>query len=296
MARPAGVPGMFGSISPKVDFTYGVPLRNTMALQEHALKRFAPYALQASPGWAAPGLEPSIKPKSSVTGAGVVSAGSIDNTYLPKPLNNAWGKARERATNEAFKPPHKQATDLLLVAKGAKLPIPFQGVEEMGSVRPLYSRTIPLFHSIDPMRVDSGFVRSPNIIPGAQPPPQSAMMGVTDTPTVPQDHKLLKLAYDQSMHGSGRIPVARIVRAGECCLLLPIIYPPLLAAPQGSPFHGLASSLLIVADKWTPCLALLHRARRRPAPAERRARIYPPRGGPPRRPLYHKRMMTLDGA
>lgn len=214
MARPAGVPGMFAATLTKKDsFQYGMSLSTSMALQEHALRRFAPYAQTAVPGWAKPGLEPSIKPKASVTGAGVVSAGSIDNTYVPAPLMNAWGKARERATNEVYKPPHKQASDLLAVSKGAVLPAPGQGESDMASVRPIYSKTIPLFHPIDPQRVESGFVRSPNIIPGAAPPPQSAMMGITDTPTVPPNHKLLKLAYDQSMHGTGRIPVAKIIRA-----------------------------------------------------------------------------------
>ena len=121
MARPAGVAGMFGAISADQakTFTFGVPLRRTTALHEHALMRFSPYAQTALPTWSAPGLEASIKPKSSVTGAGVVSAGSIDNTYMPKPLTNAWGKARERARNEIHKHPKTQATDLLLVAKGA---------------------------------------------------------------------------------------------------------------------------------------------------------------------------------
>ena len=190
-------------------------LAKSTILTYHALKRFAPYAQTASPGWGAPGKEAGIKPHASNVGAGVVSAGSIDNTYLPKPLTNAWGKAREQSTNEIRKPPHKQATDLLLAAKGAKLPAPYEGISDMQSVRPTYSRTIPLFHPIDPQRVESGFVRSPNIIPGAQPPPISPLMAFTpeDMPTVPADHALRKLAYDQKCGIGGRIPVSRIVRA-----------------------------------------------------------------------------------
>jgi len=205
---------MFGPSVVGKAFTYGVPLNRASSLQEHALKRFSPYAQTATPDWLPPGLEASIKPKASVTGAGVVSSGSIDNTYLPKPLTNAWGKARERAANEIHKPPRKQATDLLIVAKGASMPPPLQTLDEMESVRPIYSQTIPVYHPMDPQRVDSGFVRSPNLIPGAKPPPESALRGVKNTPTVPENHRLLKLAYDQSMHGQGRIPVARIVRAG----------------------------------------------------------------------------------
>lgn len=216
MATAAGVPCLYGPtrVSAKsVTVEYPTTLQASMALQEHALKRFSPYAMTAVPGWAAPGLEPLIKPTAATTGAGVVSAGSIDNTYLPKPLTNAWGKARERSQNEAYKPPHKQATDLLIVSKGAQPPAPCETLADMKSVRPLYSKTIPLFHPIDPQRFESGFVRSPNIIPGAQPPPLSAMVGVDDFPCVPADYALRKLAFDQSKNGTGRIPVARVVKA-----------------------------------------------------------------------------------
>lgn len=213
MAVAAGVPCLYGPSRPgqKATPSY-VPTKAAMSLTEHALKRNAPYAQVASAGWLAPGLEAQIKPTAGVTGAGVVSAGSIDNTYLPKPLTNAWGKARERSENEVYKPPRKQATDLLLVAKGASLPLPLQGLSDMASVRPAYSRTIPIFHPIDPLRTEAGFVRGPNIIPGAQPPPQSPMLGISDCPTVPANHKMLKLMYDQSKNGQGRIPVARVVR------------------------------------------------------------------------------------
>ena len=142
----------------------------------------------------APGLEAKVRPTAAVTGAGVVSAGSIDNTYVPKPLTNRWGKARERFSNEVAPKPHTQATDLLAVSKGAVMPPPAETLKDMPSVRPLYSKTIPLFHPIDPQRQESGFIRGPNIVPGAAPAPQSAMLGVTDTPSVPANHKLMKLA------------------------------------------------------------------------------------------------------
>jgi len=213
LAISAGVPVMFGPKPTEKEHAYNMTLQKAVMLNEHALKRFSPYAQKAYSGWVQPGLEASIKPKASVTGAGVVSAGSIDNTYMPAPLQNAWGKARELAVAEVFKPPRKQATDLLAAAKGAAMPAPLQGIGDMKSVRPTYSKTIPLFHPIDPQRFQAGFVRSPNIIPGAAPPPGGVMNGITDTPTVPSHHALLKLAYDQSLHGKGRIPVARIVRA-----------------------------------------------------------------------------------
>jgi hypothetical protein len=219
LARPAGVAGLFASLpgSGNKEFEYGTSLPKATGLREHALRRHTPYAEVVPAGWEA--KEPKVQPNAGVVGAGVVSAGSIDNTYVPIPLANRWGKARERAKNEIDVPPHKQATDLLIVAKGAPaghlagVAAPDQTSGEMNSVRPLYSKTIPLFHPIDPQRQESGFIRSPNIIPGALPAPQSALLGVGDLPAVPNDHQLKKLAYNQSMEGTGRIPVSRLVHA-----------------------------------------------------------------------------------
>jgi hypothetical protein len=232
MARSAGCPGMFGSSNdPSVIFE--TPIHRVATLQNHALKTFTPYAQTATPGWLQPGKEASVVPKASVTGAGVVSAGSIDNTYLPQPLTNAWGKARERASNEIVKPPRKQATDLLLVTKGIKAPAPSQTVDMMEAVRPAYSRTIPVYHPMDPMRVDSGFVRSPNLIPGAAPPPKG--VSLSNVNTVPTNHKLLKLAYDQSLN-RGRIPVSRTVRVGEHVVVRPkSAAPMMMTRPAGLP-------------------------------------------------------------
>jgi len=212
MARPAGVAGLFSrSGMGGSTFQYGLPLSKASDMSEHALRRHSPYAEVTPTGWLP--LEPLTKPSYAVRGAGVVSAGSIDNTYLPQPLCNAWGKAREQATNEISKPPRKQATDLLVTCKGGIMPPGDKTLADMASVRPAYSKTIPLYHPIDPQRCESGFVRSPNIIPGALPPPTSPMVGVGAPKTVPANHALLKLAYDQGMHGTGRIPVARIVNA-----------------------------------------------------------------------------------
>ena len=211
-SRPAGVAGLFGNTRPGgSDFTYGISLEKGMKLREHALRRHSPYSVITPDGWSA--KEPSVRPTAQSVSAGVVSAGSIDNTYTAKPLANRWGKARERATNEVFVPPHRQATDLLIAAKGAKVPPPAQGLSDMASVRPLYSKTIPLFHPIDPQRQESGFIRSPNIIPGAGPAPQSALLGAPPTPTIPADHALRKLMYDRSNYGKGSVPVTRVVHA-----------------------------------------------------------------------------------
>ena len=197
-SRPAGVAGILGSthkvgLSGNADaFVYGISLSKGMKLREHALRRHSQYAVITPNGWMA--KEPSVRPTAQTHASGVVSAGSIDNTYVAAPLANRWGKAREKAKNEIQVPPRRQATDLLIAAKGAAMPPPAQGLEDMVSVRPLYSRTIPLFHPIDPQRQESGFIRSPNIIPGALPPPQSALLGAGPTQTIPENHALLKLA------------------------------------------------------------------------------------------------------
>ena len=214
MARPAGVAGFLGSSGAgAASFEYTLSLQKGTWNSEHALRRHSPYSIVTPPGWAA--KEPAVKPTSGMVGAGVVSAGSIDNSYVPMPLENAWGKAREVSKNERRKPPRKQATDLLCVAKGAHMLPPAQTMRDMDSVRPQYSMMIPLFHPIDPQRNESGFVRSPNIIPGAKPAPVSPMSGYTaaSLPQVPPDHALRKLAFDQSLK-STTIPVARTVRAG----------------------------------------------------------------------------------
>jgi len=232
MARPSGVAGLFAPSggSAAGGFTYGVALSKAIGVKEHALRRHSPYAVVTSTGWAP--VEASVCPTAAMTGAGVVSAGSIDNTYVPAPLMNAWGKARERSKNEITKPPRKQASDLLVVAKGGQMPAPAMTEADMGSVRPKYSKTIPLFHPIDPLRSESGFVRSPNIIPGAGPPPVSPYVQSATYPTVPPDHKLRKLSYDQNFASSLRIPVSRVVRSSA-------VVPP---SPQAK-FLGTAAGL-----------------------------------------------------
>ena len=212
MARPAGVAGLLASMpgGDKGNFQYGETLPKATGLRTHALRHHTPYAEVVPGGWTA--KEPLVKPTAANVGAGVVSAGSIDNTYVPMPLQNRWGKARERARNEMYVPPHKQATDLVIVAKGGSFAETPQSVDDMVTVRPTYSRTIPLFHPIGPQREDAGFIRSPNIIPGALPPPISPMLGLGDLPEVPANHAALKLAYDQGMRGVSRIPVSKLVR------------------------------------------------------------------------------------
>ena len=217
-ARPAGVAGILGTTQKASlsganpnEYYYGSSIAKGMKLREHALRRHSQYAVVTPAGWYP--KEARVQPTAQDIASGVVSAGTIDNTYVAKPLANRWGKARERMKNEIFVPPHKQATDLLIAAKGAKDPPPAQSISDMASVRPLYSKTIPLFHPIDPQRQESGFIRSPNIIPGAVPPPQSPLMGIGSTPTIPADHKLRKLAYDQSNYGSGSVPVTKKVYA-----------------------------------------------------------------------------------
>jgi hypothetical protein len=207
MARPAGVAGMMSS--PFIGGRLDVSSTKGSSGSEHALRQHSPYAETTPDGWMP--REPLVKPHQQVTGAGCVSAGCIDNTYLPKPLENAWGKARELSKAEKQVLPHKQATDLLAVAKGAKMPPPAMSVDEMESVREPYSKTIPLFHPMEPLRTEAGFIRSPNIIPGAKPPPVSPMRNFRLTQEVNQaTWKADKVAFDQS-RGTSRIPVFKVI-------------------------------------------------------------------------------------
>ena len=232
MARPAGVPGMYGAPVGFSTFPFGTTMPKGGTLEKHALQTHSPYPDHSVKGWQAPGREANIKPTATMTGAGVVSGGSIDNTYLPKPLQNAWGKKRERMKNEVFKPPHKQCSDLIIVSKGAPAGViivdgreekigfsaPKQTIEDIAAVRPTYSRTIPVYHPLDPVRIESGFIRPPNLIPGAKPAPGPP--AVEEQPGLGATHHTQKLAYDQTMNGigggrQGRIPVSRVVKANE---------------------------------------------------------------------------------
>lgn len=234
MARPAGVAGMMASdpkTSPHAVY-YGQQIQTKGMLHtKHALRVASPYAEMTPPNWFA--REPSVRPNQKHTGAGCVSAGSIDNTYLPAPLRNMWGKARELSAKEVSVPPHKQCTDLLIVSKGGKIPPPAQTVSNMKTVRPSYTKCIPFLHQIDPQRFDSGFTREPNIIPGAKPAPAFYMdRGKMVAPG--PDWKLQKLKYDQA-NGNARINVSRVVRTGEKQRRPGSAPPRFMATPAGLP-------------------------------------------------------------
>lgn len=208
MARPAGVPGGLGSSNLGSEY-YGKSLVKGTDRGQHALATASPYAERAEPGWAP--KEPTVRPSWSDRGAGTVSAGCIDNTYMPAPLKNKWGKAREMSSTEVVVLPHKQATDLLAVTLGTVMPLPKQTVDDITAIREKYSQTIPVYHPIDPMRSEAGFVRGPNIIPGAAPPPESPLHTAPPVQMVPADWKLRKLEYEKEQKGLGRIPVLKKV-------------------------------------------------------------------------------------
>ena len=106
MARPAGVAGLMAGKASNMGMEelYGMMAARPMTLKKHALQMASPYAEVAPIGWQP--REPGTKPTWNTHGAGKVSAGCIDNTYLVKPLQNAWGKARELAQNEKRVLPH----------------------------------------------------------------------------------------------------------------------------------------------------------------------------------------------
>jgi len=212
MARPAGVAGMMAS-DPRSglgDVYYGQQVSKGVLHSKHALRVATPYA-EATPAKWYP-REPAVKPNQRDKAAGVVSAGSIDNTYLPAPLRNAWGKAREMSRREVEVKPRGTCTDLLVVSKGAKMPAPAQEVADMKTVREAYSKCIPGLRSMDPQRFDSGFVRDPNIIPGAKPPPK--FYKPDNLPACGPDWRMQKLKYDQTA-GDMRINLSRVVSTAQ---------------------------------------------------------------------------------
>jgi len=207
-ARPAGVAGIMGGVDQGQAAFYSKAMKGTQGTQ-HALRTASPYAEVAPSGWTA--REPLVQSSWKVTGAGVISRGSVDNTYLPNPLANAWGKSRELARREKAKEPHRQSTDLLVVAKGFRKPAP--PALSLNSVSEPYSKTIPLLHPIDPQRLEAGFVRGPNTIPGAKAPPVSPLRsrGTNANIVQPTDRHSRKLQYEQSWTATSCIPVAKAV-------------------------------------------------------------------------------------
>ena len=104
MSRPAGCGGMM-DVSSQV--AYGNMYEKGADRGAHALRLASPYAEKAERGWAP--KEPATTPNWSDSGAGTVSAGCIDNTYMPSPLKNKWGKQKGMSKREAVVLPHKQA-------------------------------------------------------------------------------------------------------------------------------------------------------------------------------------------
>lgn len=131
-AWPAGKPGMMQMTGPSI-FHSPPPAKHCV----HALRHALPYHDMTPAGWKP--KEPATKPTAGTTGAGCISQGSIDNTYLVNPLKNAWGKSRALMTNEHRVSPRTQVTDLLAVAKGFTKPAPAQTIDQMNTVRLRYS-------------------------------------------------------------------------------------------------------------------------------------------------------------
>ena len=100
-AKPAGLAGFMGA-----GFVTAYDRRPTLR-EQHALRMASMYAEVTGPGYKA--REAAVHPSWHNVGAGVISAGSVDNTYLPSPLQNAWGKSRELSHREKPTMPHKQA-------------------------------------------------------------------------------------------------------------------------------------------------------------------------------------------
>lgn len=164
-SQPAGLAGLLGASGDWSTERMGATPGSNIINSEHATLTHTPYAEVASVGWTP--KEPLTKPSWADVGAGSVSKGSIDNSYMPKPLANRWGKSRELQDNEVRTLPHQQCTDLLHVALGGK-EFKKMTVEEMPSVGEIYAQPFQTAHKVDPIRYEEGWVRVPNIFPGAK--------------------------------------------------------------------------------------------------------------------------------
>lgn len=142
MSRPAGVAGLMGCEVSISDALRSLSTTKGSFGSEHALRRHSPYAEIATPSWAP--REPAVKPSQGITAAGTFSTGCIDNTYMPAPLSNGWGKNREISKRELPKRPKPQATDLLAVTKGGITPPPLKRLSELNAVSVLASRSCVL--------------------------------------------------------------------------------------------------------------------------------------------------------
>tara|TARA_B110001452_G_scaffold226748_1_gene201326 strand:+ start:1688 stop:2899 length:1212 start_codon:yes stop_codon:yes gene_type:complete len=163
-SQPAGLAGFLGASGNWSTDRMGATPASNIINHKHATLTHTPYAEVASVGWMP--KEPMTKPSWADVGAGSVSKGSIDNSYMPKPLSNRWGKSRELQDNEVRTLPHKQCTDLLHVTLGGKA-MPKMTVEQMPSVGEIYAAPFQVAHKVDPIRYEEGWVRVPNIFPGA---------------------------------------------------------------------------------------------------------------------------------
>lgn len=204
------MPGMMQMTGPPV-FDSPSPAKH----HEHALRSTLPYHDITSAGWQP--KEAATKPTADMVGAGYISHGSIDNTYLVAPLKNAWGKSRALMRNEHRVTPYKQATDLLVVAKGYGNPPPHQTLDHMKTVLEPYSPPVPLFHQMDPLRLEGGFVRGPNMSPGAAPSPRSVMRTREyireSMKSLPSNHKEAKMKYEEYLASTSALPVSRTYRS-----------------------------------------------------------------------------------
>lgn len=212
-ARPAGVSGFLGDAGQKA--TIFRPSKAVTLNGTHALRLESPYAEVMPKGWYP--REPPVQPMWSHHGAGSISRGCVDNTYMPQPLQNAWGKSRDMSRRERRKPPHKQCTDLIVTCKGYALPGPPVKLSQFSSVLEPYAQTIPVAHPLDAQRIESGFVRGPNKFPGAMPTPKSPLTGTPppfDCSSVP-DAFQRKKTYEKSWVDTSVIPVQKSVRDGR---------------------------------------------------------------------------------
>ena len=176
-------------------------------------KPFSQAATIVPSGWHP--KEAATMPTSAERAAGM--QGVVDNTVRFKPLAPKYGKTREYLPGENEPQQRLLAPDTLAETKGRKpsdYP-PFGSAECLPAVLSMYQRSVPLQYKMDPTRLDSGFINSPQIQKGMRALPgdmatakqgRSFQPGIS--PSASPTSTMNKFEFDLTA-SAAQIPVAR---------------------------------------------------------------------------------------
>ncbi|KOO30618.1 hypothetical protein Ctob_005926 [Chrysochromulina tobinii] len=179
---------------------------------------FSKPAMIVPSGWTP--KEAKTMPTAAERAAGM--RGVIDNTVRFKPLPPMYGKSKEYHRGENQAKVHLTAPDTLAETKGLKhsdYP-PFGPAECVPAVLTQYSKPVPLQYKMDPMRIDSGFIASPQLQRGMRAiPSEQALTKLKPTyqigisPSASPSSTMSKFEFDLTASAK-HIPVARRFHIG----------------------------------------------------------------------------------